>query len=319
MNEPADQRGLPPPLPPAGPPPLPAEVQVTPPPLPGMCTAPPPPRVWTALAVGIGAIPASGLVSGLILAGVLLAGGVSTELLDRDGLAAVLSHPDMLLALFLPSQCVFLLAALCAAKLSPRPPLQRLGYVRSRMPWPHVALFAAAAPLCGFVGGEIMTLVFGKPGEQMQLLNDVIAGQTGTMAVLVATFLAVVPAFVEETLFRGYVLRRLLERWHPAAAIGVSALIFASAHLDPTHIVAVLPMGVWFGVVAWRCGSTWPAMLCHAVQNLVGVAGMMGGEPGGDGGGGETPWGDPVFLAILGYFVAAFVLSLVVMARRRPA
>ncbi len=45
------------------------------------------------------------------------------------------------------------------------------------------------------------------------------------------------------------------------------ALIFAAFHGTPTWALGVLPLGLWFGILAWRTGSLWPGMLCHGFLN----------------------------------------------------
>jgi membrane protease YdiL (CAAX protease family) len=170
-----------------------------------------------------------------------------------------------------------------------------------------------AVPLFAMAGNQVMLLVFGGAGGQLEMLASAIGGQTGAMAVAIVAFTALIPAFVEETLFRGYVQRRLLERWPPAAAIGCSSLLFALAHVDLHHATFAIFPGIWFGIVAWRCGSTWPAMLCHATMNLFGSLGMMFGKESE-----TTPWVDPGFLGILSLFIVAFLTSLAVMKHTAP-
>ncbi len=48
---------------------------------------------------------------------------------------------------------------------------------------------------------------------------------------------------------------------------GWTSCLFAQLHLEPVQVVYVFPIGVWLGVVAWRAGSVWPTMLCHAFLN----------------------------------------------------
>jgi membrane protease YdiL (CAAX protease family) len=38
-------------------------------------------------------------------------------------------------------------------------------------------------------------------------------------------------------------------------------------HITPHAIVFAFPVGAWLGVVAWRTGSIWPGILCHAFIN----------------------------------------------------
>jgi membrane protease YdiL (CAAX protease family) len=80
-------------------------------------------------------------------------------------------------------------------------------------------------------------------------------------------FIAIVPGIVEEVFYRGYIQRRLLQRWKPAWAIGVTAIIFALMHVTPLAIVSLFPLSIWLGVVAWRSNSVYPTMLCHAFIN----------------------------------------------------
>ncbi len=114
-------------------------------------------------------------------------------------------------------------------------------------------------------------------------------------------------------LFRGYAQRRLLQRWHPAAAVGVSSALFAAAHLDPVHVVGVVPLGIWFGIVAWLTGSIWPAIICHTANNaaavlLTNAAPELATEPV------ELSAGTVAMFAGTGVFV---LLSLWVMLRHR--
>lgn len=90
---------------------------------------------------------------------------------------------------------------------------------------------------------------------------------------LLSVVMSVLPALIEEILFRGYVQHRLLQRWSPAVAIGVSTLLFAVLHFDSLqHIIAVIPLGIVTGVLAYRTGSVKPGMIVHAVHNVGAVA-----------------------------------------------
>jgi hypothetical protein len=85
---------------------------------------------------------------------------------------------------------------------------------------------------------------------------------------LLSILLSVIPALVEETLFRGYLQRRFLQRWSPAVAISVSSLLFALMHMDSLqHIIAVVPLGFVNGLLAYRTNSVKPGMLVHAIHN----------------------------------------------------
>jgi len=90
---------------------------------------------------------------------------------------------------------------------------------------------------------------------------------TWEWAVPFVLFIALVPGFVEETLFRGYIQRRLLKRWSPAVAILVTTVLFAIMHIMPHAVVNAFVIGLWLGVLAWRTGSVWPGIVSHAFIN----------------------------------------------------
>lgn len=97
--------------------------------------------------------------------------------------------------------------------------------------------------------------------------------------------IAVAAPVVEEVLFRGLLLRGLLQRLGPAAAVGLSAAAFGLFHMDAIQGSAALVLGLYLGVVAWRAGSARPAIVCHLTNNVVGVAsvvlGLGAAAPGG--------------------------------------
>jgi membrane protease YdiL (CAAX protease family) len=80
-------------------------------------------------------------------------------------------------------------------------------------------------------------------------------------------FIALAPGFCEELLFRGYMQRRLVERWGPVAGILIASVLFGVFHIMPHVIIFATPIGIWLGLLAWRTGSTWPGIICHALMN----------------------------------------------------
>lgn len=75
----------------------------------------------------------------------------------------------------------------------------------------------------------------------------------------------------EEIVFRGYLQGALQGFLRPWPAIAVTAVIFGSVHTLP-YALPVACLGLFFGWLAQRCGSLWPAVLGHALHNGVTVA-----------------------------------------------
>lgn len=93
--------------------------------------------------------------------------------------------------------------------------------------------------------------------------------------------LAVLPALLEEMVFRGFVLRALLP-YGRRFAVGVSSALFALMHGNVLQIPFALIVGLACASLALRTGSLWPACLLHFGNNLLSVlleyAGLRGGE-----------------------------------------
>jgi len=94
---------------------------------------------------------------------------------------------------------------------------------------------------------------------------------------------------VEEIVFRGLVLRGLLSRVRPVAAIAVQAALFGCAHFDPARgvrnvgLVLVLgSVGAVLGTAAYLLRRLASSMIAHAILNGLAMAIVLSGwTPGG--------------------------------------
>jgi membrane protease YdiL (CAAX protease family) len=96
--------------------------------------------------------------------------------------------------------------------------------------------------------------------------------------VMVGAIVITAPIF-EELMFRGY-LWRVVEiaapRW--VAAV-VTTLLFAAYHLDPVHVIALLPTAAFLGWLRYASGSIVPCILAHLTNNLIATALAFGQDP----------------------------------------
>lgn len=77
---------------------------------------------------------------------------------------------------------------------------------------------------------------------------------------------------VEELLFRGGVMNSLHRAGYgPRAMILWSALIFGVFHLNPAQIPFAFLLGLLLGWLYYRTGSLLPGILCHFINNSLGV------------------------------------------------
>lgn len=119
--------------------------------------------------------------------------------------------------------------------------------------------------------------------SQYQMFEDYLSSDG---VLLIGLFhIAIVPAFAEEMLFRGYVMRAFEKSAGIIAGLIFSSLIFSLFHLQLTNILPLATLGAVMGLVTWLSGSIWPAAVAHFINN--GSAVIMG-----------TIWPDRAFAEI---------------------
>lgn len=107
-----------------------------------------------------------------------------------------------------------------------------------------------------------------KMPELPNFLNDSFEGLVNTPGGYLA--LGIIAPLAEEVVFRGAILRSLLEKYsRPWTAIAISALLFALIHLNPAQMPHAFLVGLLLGWMYWRTGSIIPGVLLHVVNNTV--------------------------------------------------
>jgi len=106
--------------------------------------------------------------------------------------------------------------------------------------------------------------------DAMGSFCDVLAHPAGALLALV-----VIAPVTEEVIFRGFILRGLLNHGTSArTAVMLSALLFGVMHLNPWQGAGAFCMGLVFGWVYLRTRSLALCMTLHAINNGVSVAAM---------------------------------------------
>jgi membrane protease YdiL (CAAX protease family) len=213
------------------------------------------------------------VASGLGVMGSVLVSVVVAIVLSVSGVSAVEAgerlgrDPLLLILVMAPFQIVLLGSAFVAARWMGPSVAVALGLSRPRLgpgAWAAI-LIGTGIPLALAVGlSSVM------PSFQLSAsIPDMWRTISLPLAVLWVLFIGFAPGVCEELFFRGLVQRRLAAAWSPVAAIGVTSVLFAIMHIDPPAAMLALVLGIWFGFVAWRMGSTWPTMTAHASVNAL--------------------------------------------------
>ncbi len=138
--------------------------------------------------------------------------------------------------------------------------------VRVMLRWPRLGGYWGVV-----VGMFVVQFVFSAGASILigLLLPDIVdslvdLGRGNLAAALVGV--VVLPALVEETVFRGVLIERWALKWSLRTAILVSAFAFGILHVDPVGAAA---FGVVTALLYVRTGSLWPGILIHGVNNLL--------------------------------------------------
>ena len=110
---------------------------------------------------------------------------------------------------------------------------------------------------------ELLSLI-GYTAPSESTLPSLAGG--GIVGVLIVV--AVLPAFCEETIFRGIILDGVKDIGTVAACL-LGGLLFSIFHQNPTQTVYQFICGAAFTLLAIRADSIWPAILIHFVNNAV--------------------------------------------------
>ncbi len=87
----------------------------------------------------------------------------------------------------------------------------------------------------------------------------------------VLVVVAIVPAFCEELLFRGFVQKNFEAGLRKSWGIIVSGIIFGAYHLNPFSFVPLALLGIYFGFLVYHSGSTLTSIVAHFANNLFAV------------------------------------------------
>jgi hypothetical protein len=224
----------------------------------------------------VGLVAAAILV--LILAHALFQVSVATLFFDGDQRAQM---GDMELSLFLNDPAWIVLgtavphlilgAALVALVIRRRMPLDEV--LPLRVPGPlsligALVVVVGMTPLADAVYGAVSRLVNTEGViEASVILERALAGAGPVQLVGVIIGFAVVPALVEESLFRGVVTAA--HRRSFWGALLAPAVLFGLTHMEPAQVAGTMVLGIAFGLARLFSGSLFTAIFAHAVYNTI--------------------------------------------------
>lgn len=131
----------------------------------------------------------------------------------------------------------------------------------------QIAVVLVTAPLLRYLYPD------GAPQQGVAEITESVTTVAG--GVTIVLMVGIAAPVVEEMLFRGMLLSRLIRSMSPAWAILTQALVFGGVHLLDPNAMAAVPglvlVGVVLGYAAVRTGSLSLSIMLHAGVNLTAV------------------------------------------------
>lgn len=146
------------------------------------------------------------------------------------------------------------------------------------------ATFVLLQLLARIVVGAALVAAFSSLRDQKVTNIPVTHGYAAAVVVQLVIGVVIVAPIVEETQFRGIILRAAMRKWNFGISAAINAVAFGSLHaLEGTSGLSALTLGVMmtvFGylqcVVVRRTGRLAPAMIVHGVANGLALALALG-------------------------------------------
>jgi uncharacterized protein len=187
----------------------------------------------------------------------------------------ILSKPDdlendgqLLSFTLIVSNAVQIGALVLVARLAHWPPGEYLGLIRPSEREVAIALVSLALFLPGF---DALTYLLGRNiVPPFQVASYLSARASGALPLLWFTIVVVAPA-AEEIMFRGFLYRGWVQSQRSVVpGVAVISALWAVIHpqYDWFGLLQVFLVGLLFGWVRWRSGSTALTMLMHGIANL---------------------------------------------------
>ena len=132
------------------------------------------------------------------------------------------------------------------------------------------------------VTAPILELLFPDGAPQQEVASITEGTTTLVERLLIVVMVGIAAPVVEEMLFRGMLLSRLVRSMSPMWAIVVQAALFAVIHLLDPSAIAALPglvlVGAVLGYCAIRTGNLALPIMIHAGVNLTAAVALMFGS-----------------------------------------
>lgn len=232
------------------------------------------PSMW-----GLGEIVGIALIFGLTLPAIAASLGIgeASEFREFSIYAVVQSALLAALSLYVVTRRYHQSADLLGLRADRLPTLAGVGVLlAAAMVFISVGVEEVSIALVGALIGRDRAKQMAEAEHMRNPVTEILtSGVTAPELIWVLLVLCVVVPVAEEIFFRGFVYRGLRARWGVLTAALASAAFFGVVHLEIVHFLPIFVLGVVVAYTFQRTGSLVPAIVIHALNNVVAVFGTI--------------------------------------------
>jgi membrane protease YdiL (CAAX protease family) len=121
------------------------------------------------------------------------------------------------------------------------------------------------------VGDELDRLVrwvFPAP-DLLERFSDFLQINSGIELVILVIGAVIAASLVEEAVFRGFLQKSLEIHQDVTRGVIYASLAWAISHLSFILLMQFFLIGILFGLLVWRANSIYPAVIGHAINNII--------------------------------------------------
>lgn len=148
--------------------------------------------------------------------------------------------------------------------------------------YPIAILLAAALTPAIDALFEVIQRRYPDASDTGERITDLLVSASTPKRVVFGVIIVIVGPILEEMFFRG-ALFNPIDRRYPASrsvAVGITAFLFAIAHLDHQGLFPLALIGLALGFLRQQSGSLFPSILLHISFNAIGLYATLTTTPG---------------------------------------
>ena len=127
----------------------------------------------------------------------------------------------------------------------------------------------------GWLVTQIVRIFPSLRPEELEIVSEFFSSGIGPLQLIVLAIVVFMIPPLEELMFRQYIWQvsewKLSSNWTWV----ITSVLFAALHMDPLHIMGLLPLSFFLGWLRLKTGEIGASCLAHMVNNAVGCLIMV--------------------------------------------